>query len=78
MDITINLTDEGRMRLWKYSVGRVESHLLLVADGIPIAAPIIRDELREGELTITQMEDEALVKDAVDALNRGANQVASR
>jgi preprotein translocase subunit SecD len=71
-DLTIELNDEGRRRLWKYSQDKVGTHLLLVTDGIPIAAPIIRNELSQGELTITQMQDEGLVKDAEDALNRGA------
>ncbi len=68
-DLTIDLNDEGRRRLWKYSHDKVGSHLLLVTDGIPIAAPIIRHELSQGELTITQMEDEGLVKDAEASLN---------
>jgi hypothetical protein len=68
-DLTVDLNDEGRMRLWKYSHDKVGSHLLLVADGIPIAAPVIRNELSKGELTITQMQDEGLLKDAEASLN---------
>jgi hypothetical protein len=68
-DLTIRLNDEGRRRLWKYSQDRVGSHLLLVSDGIPIAAPIIAHELSQGELTITQMQDEGLLKDAEAVLN---------
>jgi len=68
-DLTIDLNDEGRKRLWKYSQDKVGSHLLLVSDGIPIAAPIIRHELAQGELTISQMEDEGLVKDVEAMLN---------
>ena len=71
-DLTIDLNDAGRMRLWKYSHDRMNSHLLLVTDGIPIAAPLISDELSEGELTITQMEDKSLVDDAAQMLNESA------
>jgi hypothetical protein len=75
-DLTVDLNDEGRMRLWKYSRDRLNSHLLLVTDGIPIAAPVIKDELSEGELTITQMEDESLVNDAAQMLNDRAGKEA--
>ena len=68
-DLSVDVTDEGRKRLWKYSKERVGTQLLLVADGIPIAAPRIQHELAQNSLTITQMEDEVLVRDAVEMLN---------
>ncbi len=77
-DLTVNLTDEGRMRLWAYSRNKVGSQLLLCSDGVAIAAPKIRHELSEGELTITQMENERLVKDAVDSLNQHSSRLAKR
>lgn len=76
-DLTIELNDEGRRRLWKYSENRVHTHLLLVADGIPIAAPIIQHELSQGELTISQMEDEGLVRDAENILNQHATKAVN-
>ena len=69
-DLTIELTDEGRKRLWQYSRRRVGTQLLLIVDGVAIAAPIIRHELAQGELQVTQMPDKVLVQDAVDAINR--------
>ena len=69
-DLTIELTDEGRKRLWQYSRRRVGSQLLLIVDGVAIAAPRIRHELAQGELQITQMPDKVLVQDAVDAINK--------
>lgn len=68
-DLTIELTDEGRKRLWQYSRRRVGSQLLLIVDGVAIAAPKIRHELAQGELQITQMPDKVLVQDAVNAIN---------
>lgn len=68
-DLTIDLTDEGRRRLWKYSHDKVGTQLLLIADGVAIEAPRIRHILAEGELTITQMRDKTLVRDAVDMIN---------
>ena len=69
-DLSVDVSDEGRRRLWKYSKERVGTQLLLVADGIPIAAPRIQHELAQDSLTITQMEDEVLVRDAVEMLNQ--------
>lgn len=68
-DITIKLTEEGRKRLWQYSRRRVGSQLLLIVDGVAIAAPRIRHELAQGELQVTQMPDKVLVQDAVNAIN---------
>lgn len=69
-DLTIEMTDEGRRRLWKYSKDKVNTQLLLIADGVAIEAPRIRHILAEGELTITQMRDKTLVQDAVTMINK--------
>jgi SecD-like export protein len=71
-DLTIELTDEGRRRLWKYSRDKVGTQLLLIADGVAIEAPRIQHVLAEGELTITQMRDKELVRQAVDMINHHA------
>jgi len=75
-DLTIDLTDEGRRRLWKYSRDRVGTQLLLVADGVAIAAPRIQHVLAEGELTITQMRDKNLVEEAKKMINSHASPLA--
>lgn len=75
--LTIDLNDEGRRRLWKYSHDKVGSMLLLVSDGVPIAAPTIETELAQGELTINQMQDEELLKEAEEILNHKSNGGAS-
>jgi len=69
-DLTIELTDEGRNRLWQYSHNKVGSQLLLIVNGVAIAAPRIRHELAQGRLQITQMPDKISVQDAVDEINR--------
>lgn len=68
-DLTIDLTEEGRQRLWKYSHKRSGFQLLLVVDGVAIAAPRISHELSQREVTINQLPDEDLVKDAVELMN---------
>jgi hypothetical protein len=76
-DLTVDLTDEGRRRLWQFSKKRVGTQLLLTAEGIPIAAARIQHPLAQGEITITQLPDEVLVRSAVELLNRRKN-VAQR
>ncbi|HRF60347.1 MAG TPA: hypothetical protein PLH94_10610 [Fimbriimonadaceae bacterium] len=68
-DMTIRVSDEGRNRLWKYSHDRKGFQLLLVVDGVAIAAPRITQELTQREVTINQLPDELLVRDAVDQMN---------
>jgi len=69
-DLTIELTDEGRRRLWKYSMDKVGTQVLVVADGVAIEAPKIRHILAEGELEVTQIRDKLLVQDAVERINK--------
>lgn len=69
-DIQLAVTDDGRMRMWKYSHDHPRFQLLLTADGVAIAAPRITTELRESTLTITGMRNQRLVEGAVDTLNR--------
>lgn len=71
-DLTIELTDEGRRRLWKYSLNLVGNQLLVIADNVAIEAPRITHVLTEDELTITQMRDKTLVDDAVKMINTHA------
>jgi hypothetical protein len=68
-DLTIELTDEGRQRLWKYSVDKVGSDLLLIVQGVAVAAPRIERALTEQELTIKRMPDPVLAQDTADRLN---------
>ncbi|HVL39118.1 MAG TPA: hypothetical protein VM328_06975 [Fimbriimonadaceae bacterium] len=67
-DLVIDLTEEGRKRLWKYTRNRVGSQLLLVVDGVAIAAPRIEHELSMSEVTITQLQDGVLARSALEAI----------
>jgi hypothetical protein len=73
-DLMVGLTPEGRDRLWQYSKGRINHQLLLIVNGIAIAAPRIQHELAQNELSITQMPDEVLVREAVDLINQRKNE----
>lgn len=69
-DLNLNLTSDGRMRLWKYSHEHHGDQLLLVSNGAAIAAPIIESDLMTSQVTIGQMQDQQLVQDAVDSINQ--------
>jgi len=73
-NLKIRLNDEGRLRLWQYSRRHPGFQLLLVQDGIAIAAPRIHGELSQDEVTITQLPDEGLLQEAVDQMNRAATE----
>lgn len=75
--LTIQVNDMGRRRLWKYSMDHKGVQILLVANGVAIAAPRIATELTGTEFTIDRMPDEDLLKDAVKMINdakTGGNQ----
>jgi hypothetical protein len=68
-DITLNLTHEGKMRLWKYSFEHPGFQLLLVVDGLAYAAPRISGQLVESHLQITHLTEPDLAQEAVDRIN---------
>lgn len=69
-NLNIDLTAEGADRMWSFSRGRVGTQLLVVANGIAIAAPRISHELSASSLQIDKLQDEVLVRDAVDMINK--------
>lgn len=77
-DLRLQLTSEGRDRLWKYSHDRTGFQLLFVVDGIAIAAPRITHEMWQSDILMSQLPDEVLVRDAVDTINKLARKGNSR
>jgi hypothetical protein len=69
-DIVLNVSDEGRQRLWQFSKRNPNAQLLVTWEGIAIAAPRIQGELALSNVTVKQLTDEGLVQEAVDAINR--------
>lgn len=67
-DLLLDLTDEGRKRVWKYTRDRVGSQIMLVVDGVAIAAPRVTHELAQREATITQLQDGVLARGAIEAI----------
>lgn len=68
-DVSIGLTEAGRMRLWKYSHENRGFQLLFIVDTVAIAAPRITTELAESTVTIRRVPSKDLVADAVALLN---------
>lgn len=68
-DITLGLTEDGQMRLWKYSHDHNGFQLLFIVDSIAIAAPKVTSELPENIATIRRVPSKELVDDAVNLLN---------
>ncbi|MBI5708411.1 MAG: hypothetical protein HZC36_15620 [Armatimonadetes bacterium] len=77
-NLNIDLKGDGRNRLWKYSRGKVGTQLLLVWNGVAVAAPAIEHELSGGQVTITQMEDEEIVNQVAKAIKSSSNGEGNR
>lgn len=70
-DMALNLTPEGRNRLWQFSrKGNIGTQLLVIHNGIAIAAPRIKHELAQSYVSITQLPERGLAQETVDYLNR--------
>ena len=77
-DLTVDLNDEGRRRLWKFSKDRVGSQILLIADDVAIASPRITHELALSEFTVTQMPDRVLLDEAVKSIKESKGKMSSK
>lgn len=69
-DLAITMTDEGRKRLWKYSVDRKGFQLMLIVNGVAIAAPRITTELAEKTINIVALPDPPLATSAADEITK--------
>lgn len=67
-DLQIGVTDDARKRLWKYSRNTHGFDLLLVVDGIAIAAPRITTELNGSTVTIAGLQEQSLVERTVQSI----------
>ena len=68
--IHLKMTEEGRKRLWKYSRKKKGSNLLVVVNGVAIAAPKITTELAGKQLDLTDLREKRLVEDAVKQITQ--------
>lgn len=60
-----DLNNEGRQRMWQFSRQHRGDQLLVIKDGIAIAAPVIQNEIPYRTIDVTQLQEEGLVADVV-------------
>lgn len=68
--LVLDLTDEGRKRIWQFTRNRVNSQLLVTVNGVAIAAPYVAHGIADNEITVRGLEDESLLEDAVATINQ--------
>lgn len=68
--LQLGVTEEGRMRLWKYSRTQREYQLLLVSNGIAVAAPRIEGEVFSHDLAIRNLTDEPLARKTAELIEK--------
>lgn len=71
-NLKIKVNEEARKRLWKYSRDTKGFELLVVVDGIAVAAPRIITELSGREVTVSKLKDKALAERTVEAINNAS------
>ncbi len=69
-DVNLRLTKDGRLRLWKYSRANKGFQLLMIVDGIAVAAPRIGTELATFDVKVSQLTDKRLAMDAATRINQ--------
>lgn len=67
--LTFHLNNEGKKRIWQFTRDRVGSQLLIVVNGVSIAAPRIDHGINGDEVQIHNLEDESLVQEAIDTIH---------
>jgi hypothetical protein len=69
-NMTIKLNEDGRRRLWQYSAKHRGEQLLIVWNGIAIAAPRMDQAIPFADVQIKQISDQGLIEDTLDAIKR--------
>lgn len=69
-DITVRVTNDGKMRLWKYSDAKNDFQLMFIVNDVALAAPRITSVLNRDDVTIAQLPNRGLAKDAVEFMRR--------
>ena len=63
--ILLDITTDARDRLWQFTYRNPHSQLLFVSNGVAIAAPFVRHEMKYSKVTITNITDEDLANEAI-------------
>ena len=71
--IVLNTNEESRDRLWQYTYKRPGAQLLLVSNGVAIAAPVVRHEIKYSTVEITGISEQKLAEEALRFINAAAD-----
>lgn len=71
-DLKLSLKEGGRKRLWKFSRQEKDFVLLVIVDGVAIAAPHIGTQLAGSEVTISNLRDKRLTESAAEKIKKFA------
>lgn len=67
--LNLDLTRDGRDRLWQYTFKNPGCQLLFAFDGIAIAAPFVKSEMKYSTIAITNVTDEVTATEATEWIN---------
>ena len=68
--LTLDVTTDSRDRLWQFTYRKPGAQLLLVSNGIAIAAPFVQHVIKYSSVTITGIVDEDLARDALATIQK--------
>jgi hypothetical protein len=71
--ITLETTGDSRDRLWQYTYRRPGAQLLLVSDGVAIAAPVVRQQIKYSTVEITGISEKKLAEEALRFIEAASN-----
>jgi hypothetical protein len=70
--ILLRVAQESRDRLWQYTYRHPASQLLLVSNGVAIAAPVVRHEIKYSTVEITGIAEQQLAEEALAFIEAAA------
>ncbi|MBS1708365.1 MAG: hypothetical protein JSS65_06530 [Armatimonadetes bacterium] len=65
-DISMGVTEDGKRRLWKYSESKHDFQLMFIVNDVALAAPTITSTLNQDNVTIAQLPNRTLAKNATE------------
>jgi hypothetical protein len=70
--ILLRVAQESRDRLWQSTYRHPASQLLLVSNGVAIAAPVVRHEIKYSTVEITGIAEQQLAEEALAFIEAAA------
>jgi len=70
--ILLDVTQDSRDRMWQYTYRHPASQLLLVSNGVAIAAPVVQHEIKYSTVEITGIAEKQLAEEALEFIKAAA------